>query len=96
MGAFFWGDFGCWLQRGGESLKTSDFLLDEGFPGLTNIASYFLTLTQLYSHSQLSFWASIFRFGMDRKSHLFVLVEFILPCACSIFLGFLYLSPVQD
>ena len=51
MGAFFWGDFGYWLQRGGESLKTSDFFLEEGFPGLTNIVSCFLTLTTLFSFS---------------------------------------------
>ena len=78
---------------GEESSKTSNFLLEEGLPGLTNIAPFFFLF---HFHKLFIYlWASTCCFSMDRKSPLFVLVEFILPCAYSVF-GVLFPFFVQD
>ena len=80
------------FSREGSS-KTSNFLLEEGLPGLTNIAPFFFLF---HFHKLFIYlWASTCCFSMDRKSPLFVLVEFILPCAYSVF-GVLFPFFVQD
>ena len=84
---FFWTNGGRELEEEENrvSQRRSEGCLRRVFPGIA-------TTTSLLSHFQLSSWESVCYFGVDRKSHLFVMVIFSLLCAYSIFLGFPWFS----
>ena len=69
--------------------------LEECFPGMITISYHLLIFTRFDSHSQLSFWISICRFDVDKKSHLVVMVKFSLLCA-QLVLEFSLFFLVQD